>query len=346
MLQSIWFVLWGVLWAIYFMLDGFDLGLGALMPVLARNEFEKRVIYNAAGPFWDGNEVWLIAAGGITFAAFPTTYAVMFSGLYSALMLILFALILRGVSFEFRGKVDNPTWKRIWDLGATIGSFLPALLFGVAFANIFRGIPIDEAGHFQGTLLTLLNPYGLLGGVLFLTLFMMHGCLWLAVKSEGPLQERAAFYAKKIWAIVLVAAVAFLVATGYATSLYDNYLRNPLLYSLPLVLIPVATVAALFMSRRFMIRGNWWKAWFASCVTIVGTTFFGIAGLYPNLLPSSISPVYSLTIYNSSSSPLTLKIMLTVALIFVPIIIAYQTWVYKFFKHKVTEESLLYDEAY
>lgn len=346
MLQSIWFVLWGVLWAIYFMLDGFDLGLGALLPVLARNETEKRIIYRAVGPFWDGNEVWLIAAGGITFAAFPTAYAVMFSGLYSALMLILFALILRGVSFEFRGQIDSPSWKRVWDLGTTVGSFLPALLFGVAFANIFEGIPIDANGHFQGTLFTLLNPYGLLGGVLFLTLFMLHGCLWLAVKTEGALQERAAAFARKIWVLVLLAAVSFLVATGYATSLYDNYLKNPFLYALPLVLIPLSTVTALLMTRRFLGLGKHWKAWFASCVTIVGTTLFGVAGLYPNLLPSSLSPAYSLNIYNSSSSPLTLKIMLTVVLILVPIIIGYQTWAYRFFKDKVSEQDLSYDEGY
>ena len=346
MLQSIWFVLWGVLWAIYFMLDGFDLGLGALLPLLARNETERRTIYSATGPFWDGNEVWLITAGGVTFAAFPTTYAVMFSGLYSALMLILFALILRGVSFEFRGKVEHPSWKRIWDWCATLGSFLPALLFGVAFANIFQGIPIDETGRFQGTLFTLLNPYGLLGGVLFLTLFMLHGTLWLAVKSEGELQQRATAFARRIWILVLLAAVAFLLATGYATSLYDNYLKNPFLYALPLVLIPLSTVAALLMTRRFLALGSYWKAWFASCVTIVGTTLFGVAGLYPNLLPSSLSPAYSLNIYNSSSSPLTLKIMLTVALILVPVVIAYQAWAYRLFKDKVSAADLSYDEAY
>ena len=168
MLQTIWFLLWGVLWAVYFMLDGFDLGLGTLMPVLAKNDTDRRLIYRAMGPFWDGNEVWLITAGGVTFAAFPTTYAVMFSGLYSPLMLILFALILRGVSFAFRGEVDSPRWRALWDTCLVVGSFLPALLLGVAFANIFRGLPLDAGGIYRGSLFTLLNPYGLAGGVLFL----------------------------------------------------------------------------------------------------------------------------------------------------------------------------------
>ena len=167
MLETIWFILWGVLWSVYFMLDGYDLGLGSLLPFLAKNETDRRLVYRAMGPFWDGNEVWLITAGGVTFAAFPTTYAMMFSSLYSPLMLILFALIFRGVSLAFRGEVDNPRWKAFWDGCLVVGSFLPALLFGVAFANIFRGLPIDAAGIYQGNLFTLLNPYGLAGGVLF-----------------------------------------------------------------------------------------------------------------------------------------------------------------------------------
>lgn len=346
MLESIWFVLWGILWAAYFMLDGFDLGLGTLLPVLAKNETEKRIIYNTAGPFWDANEVWLIAAGGVTFAAFPTTYAVMFSGLYSALMLILFALILRGVSFEFRGELDHPLWRAIWEWCTVLGSFLPALLLGVAFANLFRGIPIDEAGQYQGDLLTLLNPYGILGGLLFVCLFTVHGCIWLAAKTEGDLHERAMTMAKRLWVILLVVAVAFLISTRYATNLYANYFNSPLVYSVLLLLIPLTTVGSLVMVRFYLSKGTPWKAWFASSLTIVGAVLFGVAGLHPNLIPSSINPAYSLTIYNSSSSPLTLKIMLTVALIFVPIVIAYQAWVYLFFKHKVTEADVGYGDAH
>ena len=341
MFETIWFLLWGILWAVYFMLDGFDLGLGTLMPVVAKTEIERRLVYRIMGPFWDGNEVWLITAGGVTFAAFPTTYAVMFSGLYSALMLILFALIIRGVSFAFREEVNNPRWKAVWDTCLVIGSFLPALLLGVAFANIFHGLPIDQDGIFQGTLFTLLNPYGLAGGILFVILFLVHGVLWLAVKSTGELHDRAAKLAPKLWAALLAMAVLFLLATRRATFLYDNYMANPLLF-----LILAVTVLALVMIRVFIQKGALWRAWFASCATIVGTTLFGVVGLYPKLLPSSLNPAYSLTISNSSSSPLTLKIMLAVALTFVPIVIAYQVWVHHLFRHKTGEEDLEHEEGY
>jgi len=341
MLETVWFLLWAVLWAVYFMLDGFDLGLGTLLPVLARSDTDRRIIYNAMGPFWNGNEVWLITAGGVTFAAFPAAYAVMFSSLYSALMLILFALIIRGVSLEFRGKMEAPAWRRLWDSCLVAGSFLPALLFGVTFANIFRGIPIDGEGVYRGSLLTLLNVYGLLGGVFFVVMFAVHGTLWLAIKSEGDLHRRAASLAPKLWAVLLIAAVVFLIATAFATGLYSNYLAYPVLF-----IVPLLTVAALIMTRRFISRRSWWKAWFASSATIVSATLFGVIGLHPNLLPSSLNPDYSMTIYNSSSSPLTLKIMLAVALVFVPVVIIYQTWVYNTFKHKLTDQDLAYDEAY
>ena len=341
MLQTIWFLLWGVLWAVYFMLDGFDLGLGTLMPFLAKNDTDRRLIYRAMGPFWDGNEVWLITAGGVTFAAFPTAYAVMFSGLYSALMLILFALILRGVSFAFRDAVDNPRWKAVWDGCLILGSFLPALLFGVAFANLFQGIPIGEGGLYQGGLLTLINPYGLAGGLLFLLLFTVHGSLWLAVKSEGDLHDRAAAMARRLWPWLLVMAVLFLLSTRRFTFLYDNYLAHPVLF-----LIPAVAVVALLLIRFFMRKARWWQAWFASSATIAAATLFGVVGLYPDLLKSSIDPAYSLNVYNASSSPLTLKIMLGVALTFVPLVIAYQVWVHFLFKDKVREEDLGHEEAY
>jgi cytochrome d ubiquinol oxidase subunit II len=265
----------------------------------------------------------------------------MFSGLYSALMLILFALILRGVSFAFRNEVDNPKWKCLWDACLTLGSFLPALLLGVAFANIFQGLPIGEGGLYQGGLLTLINPYGLAGGVLFLLLFLVHGALWLAVKSAGPLHDRAAAMAGKLWWPLLVVAALFLFATSRATRLFENYAAHPVLF-----LIPVIAVAALLLVYVFMRQGAWWRAWFASCATIVGVTLFGVAGLYPNLLPSSIDPSHSLTITNSASSPLTLKIMLGVALTFVPIVIAYQVWVHFLFRDKAKEEDLAAEEGY
>jgi cytochrome d ubiquinol oxidase subunit II len=341
MLETIWFLLWGILWAAYFMLDGFDLGLGILNPFLARTDTEKRIVYNTMGPVWDGNEVWLITAGGVTFAAFPTMYAVMFSALYSPLLLILFGLILRGVSFEYRSKLDSQGWRWLFDLLHFLGSLIPAFLFGVAFANIFKGIPIDGEGLFQGTILTLLNPYGILGGLLFVLLFLVHGAIWLAIKSEGVLYERAATAARGIWPLLLLVAVLFLAYTWTETKLWNNYLANT-----GLLIIPLITVAALLLTRMHMHGKWWWRAWFASSVTIVGATMFGVMGLYPAMLPSSLDPAYTLTAYNSASSPLTLKIMLGVALTFVPIVIIYQAWVYYTFRHKVTEDDLAAEEAY
>jgi len=341
MLETMWFVLWGVLWAAYFMLDGFDLGIGTLMPFLAKSEEDKRYMYNAMGPFWDGNEVWLITAGGGTFAAFPTAYAIMFNGLYSALLLVLFALIVRGVTFEFRGKLEGSSWKSLWDLFHFVGSFLPALLLGVAFANIFAGIPIDDKGVFQGTLFTLLNPYGLLGGILFVLMFITHGALWLAIKTKGDLYQRALSTAQKTWVAQLIVAVVFLIFTYVKTDLFQNYFTYPFL-----LIIPLIGVGALLVMRKFMVEGAELKAWIASALHIVGVTLFGVGGLYPRLLPSSLSPDFNVTIWNASSSPLTLKIMLGVALIMVPIVIAYQTWVYLFLGHKLTKEDLEYEEAY
>jgi cytochrome d ubiquinol oxidase subunit II len=340
-LQTIWFFLWGLLWALFFMTDGFDLGIGTLYPFLGKTDQDKRIMINALGPLWDGNEVWLITAGGVTFAAFPLVYSVMFSSLYSALMLILFALILRGVSFEFRGKVDHPRWRKIWDTCIFVGSFVPALLFGVAFANIFQGIPIDHNGIYHGTLFTLLNPYGLLGGILFVLLFMIHGALWISIKSEGDLQERAVSTAKKLWPVLLGVVVIFLIASKFSTRLFDNYIEHPAFFIVILI-----TVLALLSVRFFLVRKTFFKAWFASALTIVGTTFFGVIGLFPNLFPSSLNPRYSLTAYNASSSPLTLKIMLVVVTIFIPLIIGYQIWAYNLFKGKVTQADLAHDEAY
>jgi cytochrome bd ubiquinol oxidase subunit II len=340
-LQTIWFFLWGLLWAIFFMTDGFDFGIGTLYPFLGKTDEDKRIMINSLGPLWDGNEVWLITAGGVTFAAFPVVYSVMFSSLYSALMLILFALILRGVSFEFRGKVDDPRWRKIWDTCIFIGSLVPALLFGVAFANIFQGIPIDHNGIYHGTLFTLLNPYGLLGGILFVLLFMTHGALWVSIKSEGDLQERAISTAKNLWPILLGVAVVFLIASKFFTRLYDNYIEHPAFFIVILI-----TVLALLSVRLFLLRKTFFKAWFASALTIVGATFFGVIGLFPNLFPSSLNPRYSLSAYNASSSPLTLKIMLIVVIIFIPVVIAYQIWAYNLFKGKVTGADLFHDEAY
>ena len=205
-----WFILWGVLWAVYFMLDGFDLGVGMLYPFLGKDEAKRSAIRASIGPVWDGNEVWLMTAGGATFAAFPAAYATLFSELYLAMLFILFGLILRGVSLEFRSKGEAPGWKRLWDAGFFAGSLVPALLFGVAFGNLFRGLPIDARG-WRGGLFALLNPYALLTGVLFVAMFVMHGLLWLAMKSDGELGETASRRARLAWLVTAVAAIVFLV---------------------------------------------------------------------------------------------------------------------------------------
>ena len=336
-LENIWFFLWGLLWAIYFMTDGYDLGIGSLLPFIGKSDEDRQVMINAKGPLWDGNQVWLLTAGGVTFAAFPKVYAVMFSALYSALMLILFALILRGVAFEFRNKVESPAWRKIWDMCAFVGSIAPAILFGVAFANIFRGIPIDGDGVYQGNLFTLLNPYGLLGGILFLSLFLVHGALWLSIRTEGELQQRAAAAAEKLWPVELGVAVIFLIASMFATRLYDNYLANPLLF-----VIILLAVGGLLGIKKFVAQKAFFKAWFASALTIVAATFYGVIGLFPNMFPSNIDPSFSLTAHNSASSELTLKIMLVVVILFIPIVLTYQAWSFNLFRGKVKREDLVY----
>jgi cytochrome bd ubiquinol oxidase subunit II len=338
--QIIWFVLWGVLWAVYFMLDGFDFGAGMLLNFLGKNEKEKKTIIKTIGPVWNGNEVWLITAGGATFAAFPTTYALMFSYLYTALLLLLFSLILRGVSMEFRGLGSTDNWKSNWDKTIMISSFLPSLLLGVAFGNIFEGLKMDANGY-HGSLFTLLNPYGLLTGVFFVLLFLVHGALWISTKTEGDLSARASDLAGKIWFALLAVAVSFLVFTAFATNLYSNYLSMPVWF-----LFPALAVLSLLGIKILGAQGKKLAAFYSSCLTILMVTFTGVIGLFPNLIPSSLDPAYSLTIYNSSSSMYTLKIMTAVALVFVPIVIAYQIWHYRVFRGKVSTDSASEEALY
>jgi cytochrome d ubiquinol oxidase subunit II len=341
LLQITWFVLWAVLWAAYFMTDGFVLGMGFLSRYIAKNDTEKRILINSVGPVWDGNEVWLLTAGGATFAAFPTTYALMFSYLYTALLLLLFSLIVRGVSFEFRGKIESTQWKESWDIAMMVSSFLPALLFGVAFGNIFKGLPMDAAGY-HGGLISLLNPYGIVTGLLFVCMFAVHGALYVTLKTTGELSARAFALAKLLWMPLLLVAVVFLGYTAYATRLYDNYLKVPVLFIVPLI-----AVLALVAVQMYMLYNKPLKAFVGSCLTIVFVVVTGVTGLFPNLIPSSLDPAYSLTIYNSSSSQYTLTIMTVVALIFVPIVILYKIWVYRLFRAPLTEKDVLEShEAY
>ncbi len=340
-LQTIWFVLWGLLWAVYFILDGFDLGTGTLLPFLAKNDTERRIMVNAAGPFWDGNEVWLITAGGVTFAAFPKAYAVMFSALYAPLLLLLFALIFRAVSFEFRNKINHPQWRGLWDIFQFLGNFVPALLLGVAFANLFQGIPIDTEGFYHGSLFALLNVYGLLGGLLFVSFFTLHGSLWLSIKTSGAMHDRAVAASKVAWVFTVALAVAFLFATGHYTDLYANYAHLPVLWIFPILAVVLLLLLRFFLSGATPIRAFLIHAGFILC-----TTFFGVLGMFPRLIPSSLDPAASITTAMAASTPLTLTLMLIVAGICVPIVICYQFWVYTMFSHKLTEEDLASDHSY
>ncbi|MBO4300016.1 MAG: cytochrome d ubiquinol oxidase subunit II [Desulfovibrio sp.] len=341
MLETIWFILWAVLWGMFFILDGFDLGVGTLLPVLAKNEDERRIMYNVAGPFWDGNEVWLIAAGGVTFAAFPKAYAVMFSALYVPLLLLLFTLIFRAVSFEFRNKVAHASWRVLWDSIHFFSNIAASVLLGVAFANLFMGIPVDAQGVYHGNLLSLLNPYGLAGGVFFLCMFILHGALWLAIKSRDDLQTRAVATAFFIWPVMLVLLLAFLVLTAMHTNLFANYLAMPALF-----ILPILALAGLILVRIMLREGRLWAAWGSSALFIFSVTFFGVAGMFPGMIISSLDPAATGTAFNGASSPLTLKIMLGVALVMVPIVLAYQCWTYHVFSAPVTREDLEDDHAY
>ncbi len=333
-LQVLWFVLWGLLWAVYFVLDGFDFGAGMLRLFVTREETERRMTLASIGPVWDGNEVWLITAGGATFAAFPRTYASMFSFLYLPMLLILFSLILRGVSIEFRNKDEGARWRANWDRLLALTSFTTPLVLGLGFGNIFQGLQFDSTGY-HGGFWPLFNPYGLLTAVLFVVLFLQHGALWLGWKTSGDLAARTGRLAGVLWFIVLVVAAAFLVLTAFSTKLYDNFVGHPLLF-----LVPALAVAALVLVKVFHARARSLPAFLASAATILLVVATGLIGLFPNLIPSQTDPASSLTIVNSSSSQYTLRLMAIVALIFVPIVVVYQLLVYRFFKSKVTPSDV------
>ena len=335
--QIIWFVLWSVLWSLYFMTDGFAMGCGMLHFTLGKTEAKRRMLVKSIGPVWNGNEVWLVTAAGATFAAFPAMYAVMFSCMYPVVLILLFSLIVRGVSLEFRDKQPGAL-KKIWDAGIFLGGFLPAFLFGVVFGNIFSGLPLDAAGY-HGTLGSLLRPYALLTGALFVGLFSVHGAIYSAIKNEGELGTLAEKTAKRIWPFLLGVAALFLIVSRWATGLFDNYSRAPLLLA-----VPFAAVAALIAMRRFLAKRQLGRSFVASCASIVIVVLTGVIGLFPNLIPSRPDASFSLTISNASSGPYTLRIMTIVAFIFVPMVLAYKIWVYRIFRGKITEDEVMVSE--
>ena len=329
-LNILWFILITVLFTGYFILEGFDFGVGILLPFLGKDDLKRRVIINTIGPHWDGNEVWLITAGGAIFAAFPNWYATLFSGFYLPLFFILLALIFRGVAFEFRSKDENPKWRTFWDWAIFGGSILPALLWGVAFSNFVRGVPIDGNMNYLGGFWNLINGYSLLGGVFSLLLFTLHGALFLSLKTSGDLVKKAKNVAGKLWFPALVAYGGWIIASYSATDIMRN---NALV--LPLSILALVT---LVLSGWFIRQEKPGVPFILSTLTILLSTLVYFLGLFPRVMVSSLNKIWDLTIYNTSSSPYTLKVMSIIALIFVPIVLVYQGWSYWVFRKRISEK--------
>jgi cytochrome d ubiquinol oxidase subunit II len=328
-LTTLWFILIAVLWVGYFVLEGFDFGVGALLPVVGKDETDRGVLIRTLGPVWDGNEVWLLVAGGATFAAFPEWYATLFSGFYLALLLILVALIVRNLAIEYRNKHDDPVWRRRWDVALTVTSVVPAVLWGVAFANIVRGVPIDAQHVYTGDLLTLLNPYALLGGVVTLTLFLLHGAVFIALKTEGAVRQRARSVAGVVGVVAVVAAATFLVITQWQHGRAATHVVA--------AAAAVALVGSLVANRAG--REGWAFVATATTIVLAVVTLFG--DLWPNVLPSSTAGANSLTVTNAASSSYTLGVMTWVAVLATPVVLAYQGWTYWVFRKRVSRADIL-----
>ncbi|WP_370614889.1 cytochrome d ubiquinol oxidase subunit II [Mumia sp. Pv 4-285] len=327
-LTTVWFCVVAFLFIGYFVLEGFDFGVGMLLPVVAKNDRERRAMINTIGPLWDGNEVWLIVAGASIFAAFPEWYATLFSGFYLPLLLILVALIVRGVAFEYRHQRDDASWKKRWDAAIIFGSFVPALLWGVAFGNIVRGVEIDADKNYVGTVFDLLNPYALLAGLVTLTLFLTHGANFLALKTRGIIHERARTVSLQVGLVAAVLAVVFLVWT----SLDHGEAWVWVLSGLAALTFVGGLLAA------WARRDGWAFVGTMAAIGFAVTALF--VALFPDVMPSTLDPAYSLTTENAASTDKTLGIMSWVALIFVPIVIGYQAWSYWVFRKRISVESI------
>ena len=333
-LNTLWFTLIGVLFVGFFILEGFDYGVGMLLPFLGRGDAERRRIVNTIGPVWDGNEVWVLTAGGAIFAAFPHWYATLFSGFYLALFLMLAALIVRGVAFEFRSKDRRPAWRTTWDWMIFTGSAVPALLWGVALGNLLLGVPIDQSKTYVGGFFNLLNPYALLTGLTTLAAFTTHGAIFLNLKSEDPIRARAMAATKVVGPVATVLVGLFIVATYFWTDAFTRSGINP-------GLVPVLAILAMLGAGGFVRAGRFGWAFTMTCQALALSTATVFLSLYPRVMVSSLDPAFSLTIYNASSTPYTLKVMSIVAFIFVPVVLAYQGWTYWVFRHRVSADTKL-----
>ena len=327
MLPELWFVLIAVLWAGYLVLEGFDFGVGMLLPVLGRNDKERRVVINTIGPVWDGNEVWLLTAGGATFAAFPEWYATLFSGFYLPLLLILLALIIRGVSFEYRGKIADARWAAWADRGIIIGSWVPAVLWGVAFANLVAGVELDANHEFVGGFFSLLTPFALLGGLVTLSLFLLHGAVFLALKTDGEIRTRATGLARTF------ALVATVLAGGWAVWAQVAY---SVTWTWAAVAVAAACLVGVVVATR-KEREGW--AFTLSGVTLVAAVVLIFGSMFPDVMPA-LDPANSLTIHNASSTDYTLTVMTWVAVALVPVVLLYQGWTYWVFRKRLTADRI------
>jgi cytochrome d ubiquinol oxidase subunit II len=328
MLQGFWFGLIAILWAGYLVLEGFDFGVGMLLPLVARTDIDRRVALRTIGPVWDGNEVWLLVAGGATFAAFPEWYASVFSGFYLAFVLLLVGLILRGIGIEYRGHAQTPQGRRWCDGAIVVGSLLPALLLGVAFADFVRGVKMDAGHNVTGGFFDLLSPYALLGGVLTLSLFAFHGAVFLALRSEGPVAVAADRIARYVAPVTGVAAVGFLAWTTQVRGGVVSW-------------VLAAVIAVAFVnSVRVLAMRRYGLAFASTSVVCLLVPVWLFACLWPDVLPARNSAALSLTVHNASSSHYTLVVMTVVALIFTPIVLAYQAWTYWVFRARIGAASL------
>jgi cytochrome d ubiquinol oxidase subunit II len=332
-LNILWFILISVLFCGFFFLEGFDYGVGILIPILGKNDNERRVLINTIGPVWDGNEVWLLTAGGAMFAAFPNWYATMFSGFYLPLFLILIALIMRSVGFEFRSKVEAPLWRRTWDYIICIGSLLPAVLFGVAMANLLKGVPIDKNMEYTGGFFNLLSPFTLTAGVTALVFFLYHGTIYITLKATGRLYESAKKLSRKLGPLSLLLWILLIILAKVQTDIFSK--------PIAIVMLGIATIVGI-VSFIMVNRNCFGKAIILNGLTIVATIAALFSGLYPRVMVSSTSASFNLTINNASSSPYTLKVMTIIALTLVPIVLLYQGWTYWVFRKRITTKDIEY----
>lgn len=333
MLAVIWFFLWCVIWGVYFIVDSFSLGAGLLVPFIATDKVQRIQIQSSVGPFWGGNEVWLILAAGGTFAAFPLVFSKMFTFLYLPMMLLLIGLIARGISIEYLHKDENPQIQKALTWGWFTGSLLISLVLGVAFANFFKGLEIASEGVYEGTLLGLFSPYALIGGILFVLMSVTSGALWINLKTEGAVAAKAGGLAKKSTLSVLVLALVYLAYSFVGIEGFTaNYSSTPALYLLPALAVAAAALAVFFAKK-----GKWFSAFCSNLLTFLFVVQTGLASIYPYMLKSSVSPEYGIDIFEAASSHMTLSIMLGGALVFVPIVIIYQLWAYTLFREKIKE---------